>query len=211
MTVFNKLNLLVLICMQLFPAFGQEKEPSLKNLFNEFHVSANHGIPLYSKNRSFFGAGLGANKVFRSEKIIAFRTGLEFQLFHTWDDVGDPSHFSAIKNIHRTGIDLNVPIMLRINIQKMFIELGGNIGTGVVGWERYTNYSFPMGQPTVQTEQKQGWSSGFFLGSTAGMGGLIPLNEKMDLLIRPDVGANLYFYGGFLHLYGRLCIGIHLK
>ena len=87
------------------------------------------------------------------------------------------------------------------------------MGTGVVGWERYTNYSFPMGQPTVQTEQKQGWSSGFFLGSMAGIGGLIPLNERMDLLIRPDVGANFYFYSddGLIYLYGRLCIGIHLK
>ncbi|MNJ82984.1 hypothetical protein D3C87_03970 [compost metagenome] len=210
MTVFNKLNLPIsfLILMISASSFSQEKEQKLKNLFNEFHVSVNHGI---GSGRTFFGAGLGANKVFRAEKIVAFRTGIEFQLFHTWDDVGDPSHFSAIKNIHRNHIDFMVPVAMRINIQRMFIELGGNVGVGVVGWERFTYLSFPLGKPTVQTERKEGWTPGFSMGLMGGIGGLIPLNEKLDLLIRPDVGASVYFHGEFLNLYARLCIGIHLK
>ena len=189
---------------------AQEKEQPLKNLFNEFHASVNHGIPLFMQDRTFFGVGLGANKVFRSDKIVAFRTGLELQLFHSWQANGDPSHFSYTENIHSYFLDLSVPLALRMNINHLFVEVGGNIGVGVGGQRRETYSSFPLGQPTVTTEQKTKTGSGFWLGPAVGIGTLISLNERLDLLIRPDVQLNWQIYDG-LNLYARLCVGIHLK
>lgn len=211
MTVFNKSNILVLICMQLFSAFGQEKEPSLKKLFNEFHVSANHGIPINSGIRTFFGAGLGANKVFRSEKMIAFRTGLDFQFFHTWGNSGDPAHYSSISNVHYSYLDLTIPVVLRINIGMTFIELGGNLGLGILGQKRYTQHTSFDNQASTEIIKKESLNQGFSVGPVFGVGVLIPMNEKLDLLIRPDVGASVYFKEEFTNVYARLCIGIHLK
>nr|WP_294857973.1 hypothetical protein [uncultured Fluviicola sp.] len=180
----------------------------MKHLFNEFHASVNHGIPLYTEDRTFFGTGLGAGKVFRAEKIVAFRSGLELQLFHCWQ-ANDPSHFTNGSNIHSYFVDLSVPVIMRINISHFFVELGGNVGVGVGGRKQETTYSSSTGQ-TVMTVQKSRTGSGFWLGPAFGIGTLIPLNERLDLLIRPDVQLNWQIYGG-MDLYGRLSVGIHLK
>ncbi|MNU98142.1 hypothetical protein D3C71_882460 [compost metagenome] len=188
-----------------------EKVPSLKNAFNEFHASVNHGIPLSSGMRTFFGAGLGANKVFRAEKTLAFRTGVEFQFFHMLGNSGDPAHYSSVSNVHYSYSDLTIPIVLRINIGMTFIELGGNLGLGVVGQKRYMQHTYSDNQTPVETEKKESSNQGFSAGPVFGIGMLIPMNEKLDLLIRPDVGASVYFREGFANGYVRLCIGIRLK
>ncbi len=204
-------RILFIICSSLFwnlNSFAQEKEPDLKHLFNEFHVSVNHGIPLYPEDRTFFGTGFGAGKVFRAEKIVAFRSGLELQLFHCWQsNSDDPKPYS--ENIHSYFVDFSVPLALRINISHFFVEFGGNVGVGVGGRKHETVYSSSMGQ-AVMTVQKSRTGSGFWLGPAFGIGTLIPLNERMDLLIRPDVQLNWQIYNG-MDLYGRLCIGVHLK
>ncbi len=92
-----------------------------------------------------------------------------------------------------------------------FIELGGNLGLGVVGQKRYTQLTYSDNQIPVETEKKESSNQGFSVGPVFGVGVLIPMNEKLDLLIRPDVGASVYFREGFTNLYARLCIGIHLK
>lgn len=196
------------ILMFLSNVFAQEKEQKLKNLFNEFHVSANHGI---GSSKGFFGAGLGINKVFRPEKVIAFRTGLDFQFFHTWGNSGDPAHYSSISNVHYSFLDLTIPVVLRINIGMTFIELGGNLGLGILGQKRYNQHASFDNQASTEIIKKESLNQGFSVGPVLGVGVLIPMNEKLDLLIRPDVGANVYFKEAFTNVYARLCIGIHLK
>lgn len=98
---------------------------------------------------------------------------------------------------------------MRINIKWVFIELGGNLVAGIAGQKRgiLTYYS----QPLLETTTKDSWNSGISIGPVLGIGSRIPLNEKLDLLIRPDIGASVYFQQEFVNLYGRLCVGIHLK
>lgn len=187
-------------------SFTQEKEQPLRNLFNEYHVSVNHGI-----GNGFFGGGLGANHVFNPDKIVSFRTGIDFQFFHVWGNAADPSHYSSTKDIRYSYVDLNVPIIMRINIKWMFMELGGNLGIGITGQQRATVTSYSDYEPPVETEIKDSWNPGISLGPVFGIGTLIPLNEKLDLMIRPDVGASVYFQQEFVNLYGRLCVGLHLK
>ena len=190
----------------LLSTFAQEKEQPLKNLFNEYHVSVNHGI-----GNGFFGGGLGVNHVFRPDKVVSLRMGMDFQFFHTWADSEQPSHYSSAKNVHYSYVDLTVPILMRINIRQLFIELGGNIGAGISGQRKATVTSYSDYQLPVETQTKGSWNPGFSVGPVFGIGARIPLNEKLDLIIRPDVGASIYFRQEFLHFYGRLCMGIHLK
>lgn len=186
--------------------FAQEKEQPLKNLFNEYHVSVNHGI-----GNGFFGGGLGANHVFNPDKIVSFRTGIDFQFFHVWGDAADPSHYSSTKDIRYSYVDLNVPIIMRINIKWIFMELGGNLGVGITGQRRATVINYSDYGPSVETAIRESWNSGISIGPVLGIGSRIPLNEKLDLLIHPDIGASVYFQQEFVNLYGRLCVGIHLK
>lgn len=199
--------LLFIVLIAFFnPVFGQDKEQPLKNLFNEFHASVNHPL-----GNGFFGGGLGANHVFRPDKICSFRTGLDFQFFHVWGNSADPSHYSSTKDVRWAYADLTIPIVMRFNIKYVFIELGGNLGIGIAGQQTATVTTYSDYQPSVENKTKDSWNSGFSVGPVFGIGTLIPLNEKLDLLIRPDVGANVYFQKEFVNLYGRLCIGIHLK
>ncbi len=188
-------------------SFGQEKEQPLKNLFNEFHASVNHEL-----GKGFFGGGLAANHVFRPDKIVSFRTGLDFQFFHSWSDSENShSYYSSVKDVHYSYVDLTIPIVLRINIRWVFIELGANLGVGIAGQRRATVTSYYDQQPSVVTTTKGSWNPGISVGPVLGIGARIPLNEKLDLLIRPDVGISMAFNQEFSNLYGRLCIGIHLK
>ncbi|MGV3613489.1 MAG: hypothetical protein ACO1N0_21195 [Fluviicola sp.] len=201
------LIVLILLCDS---SFAQGKEQPLKNLFNEFHASVNHGI---LNERTFFGGGLGVSHVFRPDKIFAVRTGLDFQFFHAWSDQGEhPSHYSSTRNIHYSYVDLTIPLIMRFNIRWVFIELGGNLGVGIAGQRRATttNYS-GFQQPSVTTTSHDSWNPGVSAGLFLGIGARIPLNEKLDLLIRPDVGSCMAFNQEFGNLYARLCIGIHLK
>ncbi len=205
------MRIIYFIILNLFynASFAQEKEQPLKNLFNELHVSVNHGI---LNERTFFGGGIGVSHVFRPDKIFAFRTGLDFQFFHAWSDQEEQlSHYSSTKNIHYSYMDLTVPLVLRLNIKWIFMELGGNLAVGIAGQRRadVTN-DFYM-QPSVKTTTKDSWNPGVSAGLVLGIGARIPLNEKLDLLIRPDVGSSMAFNQEFSNLFGRLCIGIHLK
>ncbi|MGV3613487.1 MAG: hypothetical protein ACO1N0_21185 [Fluviicola sp.] len=201
-----KLKLVTIAILLLNGAFAQEKEQPLKNLFNEFHASVNHPL-----GNGFLGGGLGANRIFRPDKVFSFRTGLDFQFFHVWGNAADPSHYSSTKDVRWAYADLIIPIVMRFNIKYVFIELGGNLGVGIAGQQRATVTDFSNYQSFVVTNTKDSWSSGFSIGPMFGVGTLIPLNEKMDLLIRPDIGASVHFRQEFSNFYARLCIGIHLK
>jgi hypothetical protein len=113
--------------------------------------------------------------------------------------------------VHYSYVDLAIPVLLRINIRWVFIELGVNLGVGIAGQRRATVTTYSDFQPSVETTTKGSWNPGFSAGPALGIGGRIPLNEKVDLLIRPDVGISSSFGKEFSNWYGRLCLGIHLK
>lgn len=197
---------LISVILFRFSSFAQEKEQPLRNLFNEFHASINHEL-----GKGFFGGGLAANHVFHPDNIVSFRTGLDFQFFHIWGNTGDPSHYSSTKDVQCSYVDLTFPVVLRINIKWVFIEVGGNLGVGVAGQRRATVIAYYDYQPSVETKTRDSWTSGISIGPMFGIGTRIPLTEKLDLLIRPDVGASVYFQQSYANLYSRLCVGIHLK
>lgn len=202
-----KIALSIVIFAFSLSCLAQEKEQPLKNLFNEFHVSVNHEL-----GDGFFGGGLGVNHVFRSDKVVAFRTGLDFQFFHAWSESENThSYYSSAKNVHYSYLDLTIPLVLRINIRWVFIELGANLGVGIAGQRRATVTSYYDQQPSIETTTKGSWNPGISAGPMLGIGARIPLNEKLDLLVRPDIGLSGSFREEFSSLYGRLCIGIHLK
>ncbi len=184
--------------------FAQEKEQPLRNLFNEYHVSVNHGI-----GDGSFGGGLGVNHVFHPDKVISFRTGLDFQFFSDQTYSNPPSHFGSPYDYYCSYVDLTIPFIMRINIKWVFMELGGNLVAGIAGQKRgiLKDYSPPLKETTT----KDSWNPGFSVGPVLGIGARIPLTEKLDLLVRPDVGASISLDREFGNLYGRLCVGIHLK
>lgn len=199
-----KINLLLVIFAFSVSCFSQEKEQPLRNLFNEYHASVNHGI-----GDGSFGGGVGVNHVFHPDKVISFRTGLDFQFFSGQTYSNPPSHFGSPYDYYCSYVDLSIPFIMRINIKWVFIELGGNLVAGIAGQKRgiLTYYS----QPLPETTTKDSWNPGFSVGPLLGIGARIPINEKLDLLIRPDVGANISLDQEFGNLYGRLCVGLHLK
>lgn len=187
-------------------SYSQDTKPTRPPIFNEFHASMNHSL-----GPGFLGGGVAANHVFYSEKVVSLRTGLELNYFHIWGGSSEPSHYSAVKDMHYAFADLTIPLVMRVNVRPVFFELGGNLGFGIAGLKKGTSITYFDLQPAIETKIKESWSSGFSAGPYFGIGARIPMHEKLDLLIRPDVGANLHFSKNLLNLYGRLCIGIHLK
>lgn len=199
-----RIVLFIFLVVTFQDAYAQEKEQPLNKLFNEFHSSVNHGI-----GDGSFGGGLGVNHVFHPDKVISFRTGLDFQFFSDQTYSNPPSHFGSPYDYYCSYVDLTIPFIMRINIKWVFIELGGNLVAGIAGQKRgiLTYYS----QPLLETTTKDSWNPGFSVGPVLGIGTRIPLTEKLDLLMRPDVGASISLNREFGNLYGRLCIGLHLK
>lgn len=202
-----------------FSSFGQEKEKPLKNLFNEFHASVNHGVPLSEYDRTFFGSGLGMSHVFRADRTVGARAGLELECFHVTNyNVGPPESDKVRQNQHFYLTSLTLPLNLRISFgekKRVFFELGGRLGFIVFGY--YTadilqtgpnNESYFEHVKTSKTPAGLGT-----VGLNSGIGTSILLNEKLDLVIHPDFGANLFFLepNERIYLFGRVCVGIRLK
>lgn len=213
----KKLVLMVLIGSVGF-CFAQEKK-TFKDYFNEFHVSINHGVPLSANDRAFLGGGLGMSHVFRADRTVGARAGLELELFHVTDyNVGPPESDKARSNQHFYLTSLTIPLNLRINFGKkknVFLELGGRAGFVVFGY--YTadviqtganSESYVQHVNTVKAPVGLGT-----VGLNSGIGTTLSLNEKLDLVIHPDFGANLFFMDTHerIYAYGRLCVGIRLK
>ena len=190
----------------LDPVSAQEEKQPLKDLFNEYYVSVNHGI-----GKGFFGGGLGVNHVFHPDKIVSIRTGLDLQYFQTWGNPVQPSHYSSERDVRCLYVNFDIPVVVRINFHWAFIELGANFGVGLAGQRSATVTTSYDYQPSVESTKKESWNPGFSVGPVLGIGARIPLNDKLELLVRPDVGASLAFRYEFMNFYGRLCIGIHLK
>ncbi|MGV3613488.1 MAG: hypothetical protein ACO1N0_21190 [Fluviicola sp.] len=210
-----KLKLVTIAILLLNGAFAQEKEQPLKNLFNEFHASVNHG---FLNNRTFFGGGLGASHVFRADRVLGARVGLEFELFHIHTGNTSPPYSDETRrNQHFYLTSLTFPINLRLSFGKkirFLFELGGRGGFVV---SRYSTADVLRTGPNYETYFEHVKTNKVAVGLAtvgvnSGIGTLIPLNEKFDLLVRPDVDANLFFFDDArIHLYARLCVGIHLK
>lgn len=212
-------QLLLIALISFFNACFAQENKTFKDYFNEFHISINHGVPLNANDRTFFGGGLGMSHVFRADRTVGARAGLELELFHVTDyNVGPPESDRVRKNQHFYLTSLTIPLNLRLGFghkTRFFFELGGRAGFVVLGYytadvlqagvnndyyfEHVKTTKVPVGAGTV--------------GLTSGIGTSVPLNEKLDLVIHPDFGANLFFfdYHDRIYLYGRLCVGIHLK
>ncbi|MDR0803202.1 hypothetical protein [Fluviicola sp.] len=211
------------VCLPFFSVFGQEKK--FKDYFNEFHVSLNHGVPFYllysglvPEERTFFGGGLGISHVFRADRVVGARAGLELECFHIWDRGGFPPEFDyAVKNRHFYLTNLTIPINLRLSFgrkTRFIFELGGRFGLILfpVVVADVGHYSSDWEGEVFVREKRAGNVGLGIAGLNTGIGMNVPLNEKLDLLIRPDAGANLFSLEDTrINLYGRLCVGIHLK
>lgn len=211
--------LLIISVISCISGFAQEEKRSFKDYFNEFHITMNHGVPLNANDRAFFGGGLGMSHVFRADKIIGARAGLELELFHVTDyNVGPPESDRVRKNQHFYLTSLTIPLNIRVGFghkTRFFFELGGRVGFIVLGY--YTADVLQAGasndyyfEHVKTTKAPVGFGT---VGLNSGIGTSIPLNEKLDMVIHPDFGANLFFmdYHDRIYLYGRLCVGIHLK
>ncbi|TSJ45530.1 hypothetical protein [Fluviicola chungangensis] len=192
--VMRILLLFVLIGSLNF-TFGQEKEQPLKNLFNEYQISINHGA---ANPRTFFGGGLGAGHVFRSDKTVGSKVGLEADFFHFWNgEITPPYSNEPRRNQHYYSTNISVPFAFQLNFGTpihFLIELGGRLGVNV-----HTQYSADVYQTAIDSEsfgkfeyEKTTLSLGAFLGLNGGVGVIIPLNERCNLVLKPDVGLNLY-------------------
>ena len=201
-----------------FSGFTQENKKQFKDYFNEFHVSVNHGVPLSTNDRAFIGGGLGMSHVFRADRTVGARAGLELECFHVTDyNVGPPESDKARSNQHFYLTSLTIPLNLRISFgekKNVFLELGGRLGFVVFGY--YTADILQTGsngesylQHTKTTKAPVGLGT---VGLNSGIGTTLSLNEKLDLVIHPDFGANLFFMDTHTRIYpyGRLCVGIRL-
>lgn len=213
-----KLQLSLFACWFLSIAFGQEKKLNFKDYFNEFYVSVNHGIPfLYDNEKAFFGGGLGMSHVFRADRVVGARAGLELDFFHFWNDQLAKEPISQSKYNQRFNLtNLSIPVNLQLNFGKktrFLFEFGGRLG--VLAHMNYSANVYTPGSKmspygTFEDVHIKRFAAGVFFGLNTGIGARIFLNEKLDLLIRPDLQANSYSLE-LIYLHARLCIGIHLK
>lgn len=182
----------------LFIPFGMRAQaPGL-----EFHGSVNYPIA----DQTFPGAGLGTNILFREEKLVNFKIGLEINYFHTWAE----TNYGAKYGDHHYGV-LSVPAMVRFTTgekHKGFFEMGTYVGIGF-GQSETGYYSF--------NQQYETYFPGVVITPAVGFGGRFSLSERIDLLLKPEFALTLTEFDlddrlfETNYFYARFCVGIHLK
>lgn len=200
----------------------------------EFHYSVNH--PLASESgRTFFGAGIGGNVLFRDSRILNLKLGLEGNFFHTWDQGVYSGKMSSMRNLHYQYVIVSVPAFMRLTFGerfKVFLEGGASIGGCVGGKVLYTyvSYGSSPGDPTTTTTKRNSYNIGITISPAVALGFTFPVSEQMDVFLKPEValmksrlekldGSYSGYgsgYGGsydfnYRFIYVRLCAGIHLK
>lgn len=188
----------ILIILLLIPFAARVQTPGL-----EFHASINYPIA----SQTFPGAGLGANVLFREEKLVNFKIGLEINYFHTWDKV----YYGGLNGDHHYGV-LSVPAMVRFTTgekHKGFFEMGTYVGIGFGQTETgYYSYNNP---------QYDTYFPGVVITPAIGLGGRFSLSERIDLLLKPEFALTMTEFDlndrlfETYYLYARFCVGIHLK
>lgn len=168
----------------------------MKDLFNEYALSVNHGL---GAPKTFFGTGLGANHVFRPDRVIGSRIGLEVDFYHFLNaGVSGPdfNKYESRSNQHFHALNLSVPVALQFNFGhsvRYFFEMGAHLGINV-----YTRYSADVthsnyNSPTIKEHVNSKLILGPLFGLNAGIGVRIPFNERLSFLIKPGIGAQVYF------------------
>lgn len=199
--------------------FAQVDEQSLRNLFNEFHVSVNHGI---GSERNFFGAGFGVNHVFKADQVLGTRIGLQMDFYHFWNKgVSGPefNKYESRYNQHFKALNISVPVGLQVNFGysvRYLFDLGAELGANA-----YTMYSADIhnsfNAPGVNEHINSKINLGAFLGFNLGAGVRIPFNDALSFLIKPGIGVQAYLSGfksGSLTIgngYAKLTLGILLN
>lgn len=214
-----------LILLSLIPFGSWTQGPGF-----EFHGSVNH--PLSSReDRTFFGGGAGANILFRDSRIFNFKTGMEVNYFHTWDESAYGGKMSSATDVHYRYVIVSFPVFMRLTFGerfKWFLETGAYLGICPGGNRRYTSTSYgPSPGNISEAVYSQSYRTGLSITPAAGLGVRFPLSERIDLFLKPEfafVKSNLAAnghkntYGPGDHTdfndwytYVRFCVGIHLK
>lgn len=188
------------IVIFLFIPFGILAQ---RNTGFEFHLSGNHPL-IEGIGATFFGGGVGGNVIFRDTNTLGIKTGMEINYFHTWQ---------ASQNLSSNHGDnhcvfVTIPAMIRFSAGKKnrrFFEMGVYIGIGS-GKSEMGKYS-----------QYEPYSSGLVISPAISFGGRIFLSERIDLLLRPELGLTVTDYYASdrvfetWYSYVRFCAGIHVK
>ncbi|MDF3027836.1 MAG: hypothetical protein K0S23_2143 [Fluviicola sp.] len=216
----------ILILIILLPFGVSAQKPGF-----EFHCSVNH--PLSSKeDRTFYGVGIGANILLRDTCLFNFKTGIEVNYFHTWDEGIYSGKMSSKKDLHYRYAVVSIPAFVRLTFGdrfKVFLEAGAYAGVCVAGKVRYTytSYSSSPNDPTTTQESKDSYNNGLSISPAIGLGTRFPLLVRLDVFLKAEfalvikgqqlsgntIGSG---YGGdydfnYRYKYLRLCAGIHLK
>lgn len=199
--------------------FAQRVIPTI-----ELHLSANHPLETESTDRTFFGAGFGANVVFRDAKMLSFKTGFETNFFHTWNRNVYTGHMSGKYNVHYNLWNLSIPVMLRLNVGKkvrFFVEAGGYLGIPLSG--NITSNYYLIGtspeNPGYNGTITDPYDGYFSLSPAVGLGGIFPVSDRIDLFLKPEFifqknlnkvdGAFSDFNERFFYV--RVCGGIRIN
>lgn len=202
----------ILILMTLLPFGVLTQGPGF-----EFHYSVNHASSLNTPDRTFFGGGIGGNVIF-GEKVVGFKTGVEFNFFHVWTPTLYAGHYTNQTNVHYQFVTLSIPAIVRFSFGeefKFFVESGAYLGIGY-GKMKYDYFSWSAyNNPSVKGQESRDYFSGLSLTPTIGLGGRFPLSESVDLMLKPEFAfvMNQENNKGQItrFFYGRFCVGIHLK
>ena len=212
----RRILIIILVFISL-TAESQEKQKAIRGF--EFYASVNHPISAKEGVRTFYGGGIGANIIFNDTNQVSFKTGVEFNYFHTWDSWLYSGHFSNQSNIHYQYAILSIPAVVRFNMGdefKLFLELGAYLGISLGGDMRSTYSTYdPISNYSFNGFKRENYFPGLSFTPMIGFGARVPLSERIDLVLKPEFAFMLNQENSESfnrhYFYARFCAGIHLK
>jgi hypothetical protein len=204
------------------PVLAQnEKQPFP---FDEFTISANKTTVADANTSDRFGFGAGVYHTFLKQKKINLISGVEFNNTSQFKKLGTySSKFASSYDITYHVYSVSIPFSARFNFgkkTKFFMEAGAyidlNFGSNMKGRivsarseiDSTGHYYFVVHEGQLDTGADLKFLNA---GASGGIGVSIPLNSKIDLILKSDYRfgiRNLIDTDAFFNRYLRLVVGL---
>lgn len=229
----KKIILYTACVIYTLPIFAQDKKGSLDVLtldekksfpFDEFTISCNRTTVGDSYTHDRFGFGTGMYHTGLKKYSVNFIMGIEYNRTNLFKYSGGyTGHFSYQHDVTYHLNTISSPFFFRFNFGKkikFFLEAGAyidlNLICSVTGLTETNSGMDSLGHySNTESKFRSGAELKFFnAGATTGIGVSIPLNSKLDLIIKSD-----YRYGvrslmesdDFFNRYIRAVVGLKWK
>lgn len=169
-----------------FNAYSLAQDTTIITYIDELAININRSQIIGDPNHQRMGFGLGAYFTSPMKKIVQFQTGIEYNLFRTYEENMYEGHFSSTTDNELSAHIFTLPLNVRINVGtafKTYIQVGGFLDIVAIStikgirthrvWDSEGHLSY-----VSSSFKEHGWTHSIKPSVSLSIGNFIKLNDQ---------------------------------